>query len=111
MKVNENYKNINAQNQLNDKNSVYNYFKSFELERTIKRLLMEKQSLLKLNQKYFAYQRLYKNKNILIIGNFNNKPNELTIDIENYTLLLTNYENKKIKNILPPYWVGVFMEN
>src|SRR5690554_884334 len=112
IEVNENYKNINAQNQLNDKNSVYNYFKKFfELRKNYQTFIDAEAKFVEIKSKnIFAYQRLYKNKNILIIGNFNNKPNELTIDIENYTLLLTNYENKKIKNILPPYWVGVFME-
>ena len=104
----KNYKNINVKSQMNDKNSILNYYKELIHLRKkykvisygdFKPLLLEEKNI-------YIYKRSFKNENIIVITNFGE---EKTINLSNenineYTCLLSNtgfINNNGILNLKP----------
>lgn len=106
IKVNPNYKVINAQAQQNDSNSVLNYFRKIvRLRKSNPVLIYGKYTLLdKENPDVYAYTRELDGRKFLILLNFTKKPSTVNIDIDpdKSKLLLDNYTTPGIgKNMLP----------
>ena len=72
LKVNSNYKNINAAAQEKDPNSVLNYFRKIvKLRKALPELVYGKYELLdKENKDIYAYTRALDNKKVLVVLNF-----------------------------------------
>ena len=107
LKVNPNYSEINAEAQINDPNSILNYFKklvqlrknepvftygTFELED-------------KENTSIFAYTRTLNNKKMLIALNFTEKEKlfNTSINTTNAKVMLSNYNKTSFDNTLQPF--------
>jgi oligo-1,6-glucosidase/glucan 1,6-alpha-glucosidase len=113
IKVNPNYKEINAKSQLNDENSIFNYYKKLiKIRKTNPIVVYGKYELiLEENKEIFAYTRTLENEKLLVICNFtDNKTKfefEEKIEFNSKELLISNYEvdvNGSINNIeLRPY--------
>lgn len=99
--ISNNYKEINAQNCLNDKFSIfYHYKKLIQLRKeydiisngTFKMILED-------NNKIFAYIREYKNEKLLVINNFYGENVNITLNkelIRENKILISNYKEQNI---------------
>lgn len=112
----KNYKEINVKQQLEDKDSILNYYKELISLRKKYLVLSEGEFIpLKDNQKgTYIYKRKYNNEEILVITNFKDKK-EITLPMEeinkNYTCILSNNNQKislKNKLKLEPYDAYIF---
>lgn len=95
--VNPNYTTINAMSQINDSNSIYNYYKKIIAIRKQKDVLIygDYQLILDEDENIFAYLRKLDNDMILVICNFADKPVEYQLPEEldslKKELLIGNY--------------------
>ena len=118
--VPENYKKINAEAALKDKNSVfYHYKKLIDLRRNEELMVTGKYEDIDLeNKSVYAYKRVGENGELVVISNFYEPEVEFELEkngikgLENAQILLSNYEtNPEIKDgkiILKPYESIVF---
>ncbi|EJR46569.1 alpha,alpha-phosphotrehalase [Bacillus cereus VD107] len=112
--VAENYKEINVENALNDKESIfYHYKKLIELRKTYDVITKGKYDVLDKNHpKIWAYTRTVNNELLLVINNFYGEeitysaPVNVQLDGMKQEVLLSNYgdSSKEINNlVLRPY--------
>jgi len=115
LKVNPNYKTINAAAQENDKNSCLNYFrKMVQLRKDNLVLVYGKYTLLDKNNKHvYAYTRELNNNKLLVLLNFSAQNAEVNtgIDVSNAKVLIGNYTSVNTGNLLRPYEAVVFELN
>lgn len=117
LKINENYREINVEQSLSDKSSIYYYYK--DLISLRKKYDVVKYGEFKLfleeNKEIFAYTRTYKNEQLFVICNFYEDTTEVIVPREfldkDYSILISNYKEKtsleeKIK--LRPYEAIVY---
>ena len=98
LKVNENYRVINVKNQLNDKNSIYNYYKNLiKLKKESRTLIHgDFKLILESDEDVFAYLRESEDKKYLVLANLSK--NEKTLDLSEFELkdeniVISNYQN------------------
>ena len=111
----KNYKEINVEQQLEDKDSILNYYKKLISLRKEYDILSKGEFLPLENQKgAYIYKRQYNNEEMLIISNFKDKI-EITLPTEevskNYKCVLSNNnQNLSLKNKLElePYDAYIF---
>ena len=118
--VPENYKKINAEASLKDKNSVfYHYKKLIDLRRNEELIVTGKYEDIDLeNKNVYAYKRVGENEELIVISNFYEPEVEFELEgngvtgLENAQVLLSNYETepeiKDGKIILKPYESIIF---
>ena len=118
--VPENYKKINAEAALKDKNSVfYHYKKLIDLRRNEELMVTGKYEDIDLeNKSVYAYKRVGENAELVVISNFYEPEVEFELEgngvtgLENAQVLLSNYEAepeiKDGKIILKPYKSIIF---
>ena len=118
--VSENYKTINAEASLKDKNSVfYHYKKLIDLRRNEELIVTGKYEDIDLeNKNVYAYKRAGENGELIVISNFYGTEVEFELEsngitqLESAKILLSNYETApEIKNgkfILKPYEAVIF---
>lgn len=106
------YKNINAENALNDKDSVFYHYKNLISLRKQHDVISDGSFniILENHDKVYAYTRSYKNTNLIVLNNFYGEDTEVTIEKEliegNSKILISNYKDSGSlsKNIkLRPY--------
>ena len=112
LKVNPNYLEINAENAIDDKNSIfYTYKKLIQMRKSSKYsdviLYGDYEQLLENHPNIFAYKRYYKNQELLVLSNFTSEIITLEIQLQNYELLISNY-NDFDPNTLRPYESIIF---
>lgn len=109
-KINNNYKEINAKDEINNKDSIFNYYKKLiEIRKNNETIIYGDYKLLVPEDKnIFAYERSLNGEKIVVICNFYEKEVEFKYEFEynNFEVLISNYKNvnNTIKNIkLKPY--------
>jgi Glycosidases len=118
IKVNPNYKEINAKAQLNDEKSIFNYYKNLiEIRKSNPIVVHGKYQLILENHKeIFAYKRIFEDETLLVICNFTGNNTEFIseekIEFKISELLISNYEvnEDKLINIieLKPYEARIY---
>ena len=118
--VSENYKKINAEVALKDKNSIfYHYKKLIDLRRNEELMITGRYEDIDLeNKSVYAYKRVGENGELVVISNFYEPEVEFELEgngvtgLENAKILLSNYETepeiKDGKIILKPYESIIF---
>ena len=98
IKVNPNYKEINAKKQINDDNSIFNYYRKLIYLRKYEPIIKygKYKLILEDDENIFAYMRNLEKESILVICNFteNNVTLKLNdnLELKNKKLLISNYE-------------------
>ncbi|AGK98682.1 glycoside hydrolase family 13 protein [Clostridium pasteurianum] len=116
IKVNDNYKKINAKAQVNDENSVYNYYKKLISLRKEHEIIIygDYELLSPEDENIYAYIRSFNNDKLLIICNFSKYIMNFEIPKElkgkEAKMLISNYPEEKLAdNIsLRPYEARVY---
>jgi len=118
IKVNPNYKEINAATQLKDENSIFNYYKELIKIRKENPVVVygRYDLILEENKEIFAYTRTLENEKLLVICNFKAKDTvfecQEQIKFKNRELLISNYDinmDESIDNIeLKPYECRIY---
>jgi oligo-1,6-glucosidase len=110
--VNENFKTINVEAQEIDPDSVLNYCRRMiELRKNHLILIYGAFALVDANNKQlFAYTRSLNNEQILVVLNFSDAPAPLNSSLEkdNKTILISNYEQPSINNLYQPYAAVIY---
>lgn len=105
--VNPNYKEINVQAALEDKNSIfYTYKKLISLRKTNPILVCGQFELLESSDDVFAYIRFLNNQECLVVANISENKNIMDIPDGKWNLLISNYNRETVlqgKVILEPY--------
>lgn len=113
IKVNPNYKEINAASQTEDKTSVYHYYKRLIALRKKYDVFVEGhfRMLLEEDENIFAYLREAKEQDLLVICNFYEKTIQCPLDElrRKGTLLITNYKETEDDSILRPYEARIYL--
>ncbi|MBM7622157.1 oligo-1,6-glucosidase [Bacillus tianshenii] len=119
--VNPNYQKINAENELNNPESVFYYYQKLIRLRKQNEIIVygDYKLILEYHPEIYAYIRTYQDKRLLVICNFyeNNPAFELPRDIHFMTkqLLASNYETEEQSDIsrftLQPYEARVYLLN
>ena len=105
IKVNPNYKEINAESQISDKSSVFHYYKKLIQLRKEYDIIIDGHYnlLLSEDERIFAYERILGGQKLLVICNFTQEEAECTLaNINEGTVLISNYENHK-PHMMQPY--------
>lgn len=112
IKVNANYKNINAAIQEKDVNSTLNYFRRIvKLRKDNLALVYGKYTLLDAqNPDIYAYTRELNGKKLLVLLNFTSKQAsaQTGVDLGNATVLIGNYKKPSKNGTLMPYEAVVY---
>lgn len=98
IKVNPNYEEVNVANNLENPNSIFYHYKQLidfrrksELSDTI--IYGDFEMLFEEHEHLFAYKRMSKTHEIIVLCNFHEDSYSIPINIEGYERILTNYEN------------------
>ncbi|MDP0493000.1 MAG: alpha-glucosidase [Fusobacterium sp. JB021] len=119
LKINENYKEINVESQMKDKDSIYNFYKDLiELRKNSKTLIYGKFNLILKNiEDVFAYSRILEDEEYLIISNLSEKIKKIKIkeyEDKDKELLVSNYKESDHfleRMVLKPYECLVYKIN
>lgn len=109
LKVNPNYTEINAEAQVNDQNSIYNYYKKLIALRKEVECIVDGDFNLVLpeNDDIFAFTRQNKDSKITVVANFTSKTMAMPLALEG-ALLIGNYNDASKE--LRPYEVLVYLQ-
>lgn len=119
IKVNPNYKQINAKQAIQDPNSIYHYYRKLIRLRKENEIIVygEYELILAEHEQIFAYTRSYQEEKLLIVTNFSEEQVEFVMP-KDYTftlneLLISNYvleetEAKRTSFTLRPYETRVY---
>ncbi len=108
--VNENYSKVNAQSQIYDETSIFNYYKSLVALRKEYDIIAfgDIKPLDERNSNVFAYERIYGEESLLVVCNFYKTQIEWNAmrNLKGYETLLANYQEQLMegeKITLRPY--------
>lgn len=111
IEVNENYKTINAKNSIDDRHSVYHYYKKlFQIRKSYKVFTYGDFKIFELeNPNHFSYYRQYRDEVILIICSFSEKPQRFNLKHKNFEIMISNDDQIDFNhtNIIPPFYTGI----
>lgn len=97
LKANENYKYINVENELKNKDSIFYYYKELIKFRKENDIVVygEYKLLLEEDKNIFAYIREYKGRKLLVVANFYEEERNFTLcdDIKIGKLIISNYKD------------------
>ncbi len=114
IKVNPNYKKINAAQQVEDENSVFNCYKELIRLRRKYSVLIEGdfRLLLAEDENIFAYIREDESALLLVVCNFYNKTVEYPLEesAKDMELLICNYKDIEQAAILRPYEARMYLQ-
>ena len=110
LKINPNYKKINVKNQINDENSILNFYKKLiklrknkEYEETF--VYGDFKNHLDDNKNVFAYTRESSLNKVLVVVNMKGKEEKISLPFNFKKVLLSNYDVNDVENdyVLKPY--------
>ena len=106
MEINKNYKEINVKKELNDENSILNFYKNLiEIRKNSKTLIYgEFKLLLEEHDEIFAYERNLNNEKYLIAGNLSNNQvnfNMKQLGYKDFEIIVKNYEEVEENKLKP----------
>jgi len=112
LKVNKNYKEINVVSQLDDPNSILNYYKKlihFRRFSELKDIIRDGrfEIINKENPDVFAYKRILGNKALVIVCNF--RAFTVPFELQESIVVLSNYQDKNNGINLRPYETIVYL--
>ena len=114
MKVNSNYKEINAKSQVNDPDSIFSCYKKLIQLRKQYPVFVDGNFTLLLedDENIFAYQRENANQTMVVVCNFFDKTIKMPLEeeCEDMNLLLGNYKESKDASILRPYEARIYIK-
>lgn len=117
LSVNDNYNEINVEDSLKDKNSIfYHYKRLISLRKEYDVVAYGNYvPLLNENNNVFAYKREYLKESLIVINNFYETEVTVVLDIEeleSYKCIITNYEERNLKQIfsLKPFESIAFLK-
>lgn len=98
------YKEINAENALNNKDSIFYHYKELIKIRKNQDVIAygDYEILLEDSKEVYAYKRSYNNETIIVVNNFYKDEviidlsNEINIKYNNVEILISNYEDSKL---------------
>jgi oligo-1,6-glucosidase len=95
LKVNPNYRNINAENQQKDPNSVFNYYKNLlNIRKSSETFIYGNyEDLLPTDNAVWAFTRSLENQKLLVFCNFTAIEQPILINFEIEAILIGNYQN------------------
>lgn len=104
LRVNSNYRQINVESALSNKNSVYYYYKELIELRKEKDIISDGSytPILEDHPRVFAYLRKYKDQVLINLNNFYKEEVEIDLsailpDYKDFSYLLGNYGNREMK--------------
>jgi oligo-1,6-glucosidase len=111
IKVNDNYKDINVEQQISNQESILAYYKKIISLRKEYPIITygHYHDIDYKNKKLYAYKRYDKNNELIVLCNYSDKPYNLDIAkyAKDYTLILSNYvENDEL--VLKPFEARVY---
>ena len=115
IKVNPNYKEINAKSQINDPDSVFSCYKRLVQLRKEYPVFVDGRFrlLLEDDENIFAYERKNEEQTLLVICNFYEKTLDMPLPLQEKTkdmeLLLGNYKDMTTPGILRPYEARMYI--
>ena len=113
IKVNPNYKTINAKSQTNDENSIFTYYKNLIAFRKEYPVFVDGdfEMLLEENEHLFAYKRTTEDAKLYVFCNFYGETEtcDMLEEMKDKKLLISNYAERE-SNILEPYEARMYIE-
>ena len=107
IKVNDNYKTINAKSQVDDPDSIFNCYRKLVSFRKEYPVLVDGsfKLLLAEDENIFAYERKNADETLLVVCNFygNTVKMPLTEETKDMELLISNYKETEDSSVLRPY--------
>ncbi len=115
IKVNPNYREINAEEQLKDKNSVYHYYQKLIQLRKLYEIIVygSYELLLPDDGKLYVYTRRLEDQMLLVICNFSREEVGFSMPVEfsaGKELLITNYCEAGREEMLRSYETRVYLQ-
>ena len=112
LKINENFKNINVENAINDKNSIFYWYQkliSLRKDAKFKDVIREgKFEIIEMeNKNIFAFTRTLNNQKITLISNWSNETVSLSNVNDEGSIVMNNYETFSKDKILP--WQSIMI--
>lgn len=115
IKVNDNYKDINAKSQVDNLNSIFNCYKTLIQLRKEYPVFVDGDFtlLLENDENIFAYRRQNTDQTIVIVCNFygNTIDMPLAEECKNMEILLANYDNTEDMSVLRPYEARIYFSH
>ncbi|PBI17030.1 alpha,alpha-phosphotrehalase [Clostridioides difficile] len=118
IEVINNYRNINVENSLKDKDSIFYYYKKLiELRKKYDVVAYgDFKPLLEENDSIFAYKRCYEKESLVVLNNFYDKEIDVILDneeLEKYKCIISNYGDRKVTSTitLRPYECMALFKN
>ncbi len=118
IKLNPNYKSINAANEINDEDSIFNYYRKLIRIRKNNEIVVygKYDLLLEESEEIYSYMRTLNDERLLVICSFSKNETEFILPSEikynSKKLVISNYdvsENESLENIkLRPYECRVY---
>ncbi len=113
IKVNPNYKTINAKSQTSDENSIFTYYKNLIAFRKEYPVFVDGdfEMLLEENEHLFAYKRTTEDAKLYVFCNFYGETEtcDMLEEMKDRKLLISNYAERE-DNILKPYEARMYIE-
>lgn len=113
IKVNPNYKTINAKSQTSDENSIFNYYKNLIAFRKEYPVFVDGdfEMLLEENEHLFAYKRTTEDAKLYVFCNFYGETEtcDMLEEMKDKKLLISNYAERE-DNVLKPYEARMYVE-
>ena len=113
IKVNPNYKTINATSQTNDENSIFTYYKNLITLRKEYPVFVDGdfEMLLEENEHLFAYKRTTEDAKLYVFCNFYGETEtcDMLEEMKDKKLLISNYAERE-DNVLKPYEARMYVE-
>jgi len=111
LQVNENYKSINAKNNIENENSVFHYYKKLlKLRKEHDVFTYGDFQILELdNPNHFSYYRTFEDEKYLVICSFSEKEQPFNFSHQKFRVLISNYNDIdfEYRQTIPPYYAGI----